>query len=522
MISRIKYKIGVLLVVLLFSSSGVYALTTLISPTIANGGFESGTTGWTLVNNGGGSADKWAVGTATSFAGTQSAYISNNAGVANAYTGSNARTQHIYKSVTFPAGETAITLSFKWKCNGEGAASDWDNLKVFVSTTTPTAGTANAAAAQVGATWYNLQTTWQTATITLPASLAGTTANLIFQWKSDASGAYNPPAAIDDVTLTTDIGSITGSGCISNTSLYPSTTFTPACTGLTETITTAGYATEYSMVDVTAGQTYTFSTDISTDYLTIANGAGGTPTYAFGTTPVVWTATVTGAVRFYNNTNSSCGTNTSFRSRYVKCGTPPPPPVNDNCTAATAFPAVLTDGSCVFLNNQTTNGATASGVTPSGACTSNSGNPDDDVWFKFVAPSATVILNASWVSGETDVYWQVFSNSCGSTMSAIFCSDNNSGGALTGLTVGQTYYIRMYTYFTGYTVQNICLQTPPANDDCINAKAFPVIPADGSCAVLMGQTTAGTSNSNVTPTGACTSNSGTPDDDVWFSFVVLL
>lgn len=496
------------------------AATTLLSPTVNNGGFESGTLGWTLANAGNNSADKWYVGTATFFAGTQSAYISNsNSATANTYTGGTARVQHIYRAVTFPAGEPTITLTFKWKTEGEGAFNDWDNLKVFVSTTAPTAGTENATVDLVGSTWYNLQPTWQSATITLPSALAGTTRNIIFQWKCDGSGAYDPPAAIDDITLITDT-TTTGSGCISNTSLFPSSTFTPTCNGINQTITTLGYATEYSMVNVIAGETYTFSSSITTDYLTIANSTGGLPIYASGTTPVIWTSTITGAVRVYNNTNSSCGTSSSSRTRYVKCGTPPPPPSNDNCVNATAFPTVPTDGSCASLTNQSTLGATNSNVTPTGACTSNSGTPDDDVWFKFVATAPTIILNATWVSGSTDVYWQVFSGSCGSTMTSILCTDNNSGGTLTGLTIGQTYYIRLYTYSNSdSTVQNICLQTPSQNDECTGAKPFPIIPSDGSCASLLNQSTAGMSTSNVTPTGACSSNSGYPDDDAWFKFV---
>lgn len=513
---------GLFFLIVICNIHSLSAQTTLISTSFNNGGFESGLSGWTRVQNGGGAADKWYVGTATAFAGTQSAYISDDGGTSNVYGGGTARVQHIYTTLNFPAGEPYITLTFKWKCDGEGSFFDWDNLKVFVSGTTPTAGTENAVADQVGTTWYNFQTTWQTASITLPASLAGTTSSLIFQWKCDGSGAYDPPAAIDDVTVVTSATPPVSSGCTSNTSQYPTGTFTPACLGALETITSAGYATEYSEVSVTSGTPYIFSTDISTDYLTIANSTGGTPVYAYGTTPLSWTATFTGSVRVYNNTNSSCGTNTSIRSRFVRCGTIPPPPVNDNCTAATAFSIIPTTGVCATLSNQSTVSATNSGVTPTGSCTSNSGSPDDDVWFSFVAPASNVILNASWVSGETDVYWQVFSSGCGSTMNSILCTDNNSGGTLSGLTVGQTYYIRMYTYSSSVsTVQNICLQTPPpppGNDDCAGATAFPVIPSDGSCASLLNQSTALALTSSVTPSGACTSNYGTPND-VWFSFV---
>ncbi len=204
--------------------------------------------------------------------------------------------------------------------------------------------------------------------------------------------------------------------------------------------------------------------------------------------------------------------------------TPPPPPANDECSGATAFPTIPTDGTCSTLSNQSTASATQSSVIPSGACTSNYGYPDDDVWFKFVAPGPAIQMSATWVSGETDIYWQVFSGSCSATMNALICQDYpNDSWTLSGLTTGATYYIRMYSYYSGYTTtQTICLKTPPpppANDECSGALAFPTIPSDGSCSTLSNQSTAGAYQSSVTPSGACTSNSGYPDDDVWFKFV---
>ncbi len=138
------------------------------------------------------------------------------------------------------------------------------------------------------------------------------------------------------------------------------------------------------------------------------------------------------------------------------------PPANDDCSAATAFSTIPTDGNCVTLSNQSTAGATNSNVTPTGSCSSNFGTPNDDVWFSFVAPSTSLILSYTYVSGETDIYTHVFSSACGSSMTSILCTDNDAGGTITGLTIGNTYYIRMYTYYTtGPTVQNVCLKTPP-------------------------------------------------------------
>lgn len=199
------------LFVALMSFVFVQGQTTLISPT-GDGGFQNGTTfaanGWTnssSVNN------PWIIGTAVSsapFSGN-SAYISNN-GVANSYTTGSDSSNFFWRDITVPAGETFITLSFNWICQGE---STWDNWQVFYapttvvpsgSTTYPGSGAANVPAGITGATWLgngNLQGTVQTATINLPASLAGTTFRLIFHWKND-SGGTQPPASIDNISLT--------------------------------------------------------------------------------------------------------------------------------------------------------------------------------------------------------------------------------------------------------------------------------------------------------------------------------
>ena len=199
---------------------------------------------------------------------------------------------------------------------------------------------------------------------------------------------------------------------------------------------------------------------------------------------------------------------------------PPTPPANDECANATAFPTIPTDGTCVTLSAQSTSGASNSNVTPTGSCTTNSGTPDDDVWFSFVAPGPNVTLQATLVSGNSDVYWQVFSSACGSSMVSILCTDNNGGATLTGLTTGATYYIRLYTWAASVvTSQDICLRTPPpppANDECAGAVSLTpqAFVASGCPGSVSGTTVAATQTT--TPPSTNWPSSG--DDDVWYSF----
>jgi hypothetical protein len=102
---------------------------------------------------------------------------------------------------------------------------------------------------------------------------------------------------------------------------YPAATFTPTtCDGVTpNVIVTNAWGGEYSVVAVTAGVTYQFQSDIATDIITISDDDGATAA-AYGTTPVTWTATNTGTVRFYRNADDQCASDTVSRTVSVLCG----------------------------------------------------------------------------------------------------------------------------------------------------------------------------------------------------------
>ena len=194
----------------LFASISMQGQTTLISPT-GDGGFENGTTfaanGWSVANS---VNNPWIVGSAITtapFSG-RSAYISND-GVTNAYTDSNSSSNFFYRDVTVPAGQTKIILTFNWSCQGE---TSFDNWQVFYAPTTvtpvgatayPGSGTTNVPSGIAGATFVGfgqMTAGIQTATFTLPATLAGTTFRIIFSWKND-SASTQPPAGIDNISL---------------------------------------------------------------------------------------------------------------------------------------------------------------------------------------------------------------------------------------------------------------------------------------------------------------------------------
>ncbi|WP_312766671.1 T9SS type A sorting domain-containing protein [Epilithonimonas sp.] len=111
-------------------------------------------------------------------------------------------------------------------------------------------------------------------------------------------------------------------GCLSSPNgINPTTIYSPACDGTTETITTSAKTGEYSFVQLTAGKQYTFSSSVSTDFITIANETG-TNIIKYGTGNVTIIATENQTVRFHLNLADNCSYSSDTRSKYISCTTP--------------------------------------------------------------------------------------------------------------------------------------------------------------------------------------------------------
>lgn len=111
-------------------------------------------------------------------------------------------------------------------------------------------------------------------------------------------------------------------GCLSSPNgMNPTTIYSPACDGTTETITTSAKTGEYSFVQLTAGKQYTFSSSVNTDFITIANEAG-TNVIKYGTGNVTMIATENQTIRFYLNLADNCSYSSDTRSKYLSCTTP--------------------------------------------------------------------------------------------------------------------------------------------------------------------------------------------------------
>jgi hypothetical protein len=330
-----------------------------------------------------------------------------------------------------------------------------------------------------------------------------------------------PPPSNDNPCAATAVTVNSGTTCVSQA---PGTLInaTASGTALGACFGTADDDVWYSFVATSTSQIVTLNniTGSTTDmYFSVHPGTCG----AIGAALLCSdpnTGTVTGLtvgttyfIRVYSWTSTPNQT-----SSFLVCVTTPPPPPsppsNDNPCSATTL-TVNPNYLCGVQTPGTINGATATGTTL-GTCF---GTADDDVWYSFVATGSTHNVSLNNITGSTtDMYFSVHSGSCASPGAAILCSDPNSS-VVTGLTAGNTYYVRVYSWTstTGQTSSfDICIGTPPpppSNDNPCSATTVPVNP-DFLCASQIAGTIA-----SATPTGtALGSCFGTADDDVWYQF----
>jgi hypothetical protein len=245
-----------------------FSQTTLLSPTGA-GGFELGTTftanGWTAVQ-GSSTTRIWQCGTGQAgYTGARAAFIGNSTTTVGTTT--SARTVHIYRSITIPAGATNISLTFKYK--QAVADNTYDYLRVTllstipVNNTLPTSDIITTIDPTVGITTYTTQN------VTIPNSYAGTTRNLVFTWRSDAvtPHAYG---GLDDIGITYTPGSnCSGTPNTGTVSTSVNNTCSSTATTLTGNGLTSTTGISYQWQSSSDNSIWTdISGQVSTTYLT--------------------------------------------------------------------------------------------------------------------------------------------------------------------------------------------------------------------------------------------------------------
>ena len=207
--------------------------------------------GFQIVNNP--SRNKWYIGSDTAntvnhtTGGQNALYVSKNNGITNAYSLDSASVVWAYRDVYFTPSTADYTLSFDWKNNGEGTGVYFhDYLSVYIGTpNVPIPSTTSTITPPVGSDTIvarlRLQPTWQTSTDTLPsATYSGQTKRIYFMWANDGSLGTQPPAAVDNISITS-----TGiSTCLPPTNVIASNISSNAAT---ITWTAGGTETEWEL-----------------------------------------------------------------------------------------------------------------------------------------------------------------------------------------------------------------------------------------------------------------------------------
>ena len=164
--------------------------------------------------------------------------------------------------------------------------------------------------------------------------------------------------------------------------------------------------------------------------------------------------------------NFPCGTS----NNYVASLTCAPLVVAANDECANAIP--------VFWN-ATCNPTAGSVDNATQSLVGCSGTANDDVWYSFVATNTTGVIEVAG-SASFNAVIQIF-DACGGN--SIACINNSAAqgsvesGIMTGLTIGNTYYVRVYDaglgipVTTGFTLCIYDLPGAPINDDCSGAIA---------------------------------------------------
>ena len=150
-------------------------------------------------------SNAWVLGSATSNSSTtdgKSVYISNDNGATNAYTLNIESRNYFSTLVAFPTdGSVAFRIKFDWKCNGEG--SSYDYLQAFLVPADYELSHSDAPSNRYKISEQLLSSAlWETKEVVLDAAgLLGTMQKLVFMWRNDDSGGNMPPAAVDNIEI---------------------------------------------------------------------------------------------------------------------------------------------------------------------------------------------------------------------------------------------------------------------------------------------------------------------------------
>ncbi|MES2690403.1 MAG: T9SS type A sorting domain-containing protein [Bacteroidota bacterium] len=325
---------------------------------------------------------------------------------------------------------------------------------------TPATGTVNVNATQTRQLTWNAVTSPSVGTKTYTVQLSTSpefTSLLTLSGSSGITGtSFTIPAnALAAGTLyywrvTCANSNGTSAGCGYYTMATTGTT--PSCASLTTPLAGAVNQPVSSALSWSAGS----GTPTSYDVYLSTNQSQVSSLNALAKVSTAQTATTYNATGLTNNAvyywtvipkNASGSASGCYVSSFIVI---PPPPANDNCSGA----ATISATSSTPLTGTVLNASQSMGAAV--------GTSDDDVWYKFAAVSTAHIISVE-PSAEFNAVVELFSGSCGALTSLSAKNENGTGGkenlSVSGLTIGQTYYVRVYDFYatapatTGFSIR---------------------------------------------------------------------
>lgn len=153
---------------------------------------------WSLIN--GTLTNTWCWGSATNNGGSKAMYISNDGGTTNAYSTNSTAT--VYASKLFNFAQGTYTVVYDWIAYGESNC-DYVRVALAPGDVDFTAGTS---APSIPNTWIvldggnklHLKDSWQSQTAEVAVN---GTYTMVFIWRNDSSTGTQPPAAIDNISI---------------------------------------------------------------------------------------------------------------------------------------------------------------------------------------------------------------------------------------------------------------------------------------------------------------------------------
>jgi hypothetical protein len=332
---------------------------------------------------------------------------------------------------------------------------------------------------------YNIRTTaGAVANVSQTQSVSNVTQTSIISWVELAMPANDLCANA--------IGLTSAASCVNTGGTLVGSTYT--------TIATIGCGVAlrndvwYSFTAKSTNPTITLSSAPANPRLQLFSGTcAGLTSVACGNGSIVAAGLTIGAtyyIRVYTDPNAA-GT---FNICVVD-----PAPANDLCGGA----LTLTSGATCVNTTGTLAGSTYTAI-PTLLCGIGNRN---DVWYRFVALSTNPTITLS--SAPANPRLQLFSGTCLS-LASVACG--NGSITASGLTIGNTYFVRVYTDPNVYGTFDICITDPaPANDLCSGAITLTSGPV---CVNILGSL-GGSTYTNIPTIGCGVANR----NDVWYTFV---